>query len=77
MAALLVFRHNRPGWQRLRAIDFAYPLIPGAYILFGCCMMAYGLVITPGPSLTALATVVLGIVVYRFRFHRAGGPSPL
>ena len=29
VAALFKFRRTRPGWQRLRAVDFAWPLIPG------------------------------------------------
>ena len=28
VASLFVFRRRQPGWQRLRAVDFAYPLIP-------------------------------------------------
>ena len=76
VGSLWVFRRNRPGWQRLRALDFAYPLIPAAYVIFGCCMMAYGIIVTPGPSLTALATVVVGIVVYRFRVGRNRSAAP-
>jgi len=32
---LFVFRRTRPGWQKLRAVDFAFPLIPASYILVG------------------------------------------
>jgi APA family basic amino acid/polyamine antiporter len=67
VGSLWVFRRNRPGWQRLRAVDFAYPLIPAAYVVFGCCMMVYGVVVQPRASLMALATMVVGILVYRFR----------
>ncbi len=35
VVALIKFRRGRPGWQRLRAVDFGYPLIPVAYILVG------------------------------------------
>src|ERR1039457_335500 len=64
--ALFKFRHSRPGWQRLRAIDFAYPVIPASYVLVGACMMAYGVIQQPKASLTALATVGAGALVYRF-----------
>jgi len=66
VAALFVFRHKRPGWQKLRAIDFAFPLIPASYILVGTGMMVYGVLQQPTASLTALATVGVGALVYRF-----------
>ncbi len=71
VASLYVFRRSRPGWQRLRAVDFAYPLIPAAYILVGTCMMVYGVIWQPKASLTALATVGAGALVYHFRMRRA------
>jgi basic amino acid/polyamine antiporter, APA family len=66
VVALIVFRLKRPGWQKLRAVDFAFPLIPASYILVGTGMMIYGVVQAPRPSLTALATVGVGALVYRF-----------
>jgi basic amino acid/polyamine antiporter, APA family len=65
VAALLKFRARRPGWQRLRAVDFAYPVVPSAYILVGVSMMVYGLVWKPAASLTALGTVAVGALFYR------------
>jgi APA family basic amino acid/polyamine antiporter len=66
VASLFVFR-RRPGWQRLRALEFAWPLIPALYILVGAGMMGYGVIWQPRASLTALATVGIGALVYRFR----------
>jgi basic amino acid/polyamine antiporter, APA family len=66
VASLFVFRRGRPGWQRLRALEFAWPLIPASYILLGICMMVYGVVWQPAASLTALATVGAGALVYHF-----------
>jgi len=66
VAALFVFRYKRPGWQKLRVVDFAFPLIPASYILVGTGMMIYGVVQQPRASLTALATVGAGALVYRF-----------
>jgi APA family basic amino acid/polyamine antiporter len=71
VASLFLFRRRRPGWQRLRVVDFGWPVIPGAYILLGCCMMIYGLISQTKASLAALATVGAGALVYRLRVGRA------
>lgn len=71
VASLFVFRRKRADWQRLRAVDIAWPLIPVSYVLVGSAMMIYGLVSHPAASLTAFATVGLGAVVYRFGIRRA------
>jgi basic amino acid/polyamine antiporter, APA family len=68
--SLLVFRHKRAGWQRLRAVDFAYPLVPLSYVLVGTCMMLYGVVQQPKASLTAFGTVGAGALVYHFGIAR-------
>jgi APA family basic amino acid/polyamine antiporter len=69
VAALFVFRKRRRDWQKLRAVQFAWPLIPASYILVGACMMVYGVIWQPRASLTALATVGIGALVYRFGVH--------
>ncbi len=69
VVALFVFRRRRPDWQRLWAVQIAWPLIPASYILVGVCMMIYGVIWQPGASLTALATVGAGALVYRFGVH--------
>jgi APA family basic amino acid/polyamine antiporter len=66
VTALLVFRRRQPGWQRMRAVDFCYPLVPGSYILVGVSMMIFGVISKPAASLTAFATVGAGALVYRF-----------
>ena len=66
VASLFVYRRGRPGWQRLRALQFAWPLIPASYILLGICMMVYGVIWQPAASLPALATVGAGALVYHF-----------
>ena len=53
--------------QRLRAVDFTYPLIPALYILVGATMMIYGVIWQPKASLLALATVGAGALVYHFK----------
>ena len=75
VASIFVFRRRRAGWQRLRALEFAWPLIPASYILVGTCMMVYGVIWQPRASLTALATVGAGALVYRFGVHDPEGLS--
>ncbi|HXA50695.1 MAG TPA: APC family permease, partial [Candidatus Acidoferrum sp.] len=66
VASVFYFRRRRAGWQRLRALDFAWPLIPASYILVGTCMMVYGVISQTKASLSALATVGVGAAVYRY-----------
>jgi len=71
VASLFVFRRKRPGWQRLRAVDFAWPLIPSAYILVAAAMMIFGIIQHPVASLTAFATVGAGALIYHFGLRGA------
>jgi APA family basic amino acid/polyamine antiporter len=71
VASLFVFR-RQSGWRRLRAVNFAWPLIPASYIFVGSCMMVYGVIWQPKASLTALATVATGALVYRWRVKASG-----
>jgi APA family basic amino acid/polyamine antiporter len=66
VASLFVFR-RRPGWQKLRAVSFAYPLIPALYLLVGTAMIVYGVIWQPQASLLALATIGAGAALYHFR----------
>jgi len=68
-ASLFRFRRTR-GWQRTAPVSFAYPLIPGAYILVGVGMMVYGVIWQPRASLTAAATIAAGAAVYHFSFAK-------
>jgi APA family basic amino acid/polyamine antiporter len=69
VASLFVFR-RRADWQRLRPVSFCFPLIPVAYIFVGTCMMVYGVVSQPKPSLMAALTIALGAAVYHFGIRR-------
>ena len=73
VGSVFIFRRSRPGWQRLRALDFAWPLIPALYILVGAIMMLYGIFTHPIASLSALSTVGAGALAYHFRRER---PNP-
>jgi basic amino acid/polyamine antiporter, APA family len=69
VASLFIFR-RRPGWQTMHAVSFAFPLIPLAYILVGICMIGYGIIWQPRPSLMAALTIGLGAAVYHFGLRR-------
>jgi len=72
VASVFVFRRRQPGWQRLRAVDFAFPLIPASYILVGAAMMVFGVILHPQASLTAFGTVGAGALVYRLGVRTRG-----
>jgi APA family basic amino acid/polyamine antiporter len=72
VASLFIFRRTH-GWQRLGSVSFAFPMIPGAYILTGVGLIVYGIIWQPKASLTATATIALGAAVYHFWF--AGQPE--
>ncbi len=70
VASLFVFR-RRANWQKLRAVNFMYPLIPVAYILVGTLMVGYGIVYKPTVSLASLGTIAAGAVVYHLTRERS------
>jgi APA family basic amino acid/polyamine antiporter len=68
VASLFIFR-RRPGWQRLRVVSFAWPLLPALFILVGAVTIAYGVTLEWRVSLAAIATITAGALVYHFRFR--------
>jgi APA family basic amino acid/polyamine antiporter len=74
VASLLIFR-RRPGWQKLRVVSFAYPLIPVAFLMVGLWMTIQGIQLKPLVSLATVVTIVTGALVYHIRLRtreRAG-----
>jgi basic amino acid/polyamine antiporter, APA family len=71
VGSIFVFR-RRPNWQKLRAVNFLYPLIPTAYILVGICMIGYGIIFQPTVSLAALGTIAVGAAVYHLTRGKNG-----
>lgn len=63
----LFFLRRRPGWQRLKVVDFAYPLIPAIFVLTGLWMTYQGLTKEPKISFAGLATIATGALFYHFR----------
>jgi basic amino acid/polyamine antiporter, APA family len=72
VASLFVFRRRHTDWQRLKVVSFAWPLVPLVFILMSLWMTVYGIVLKPRISAIAIATVVLGAVVYHFRIRSRG-----
>ena len=64
VASIFIFR-KKPGWQRLPAMNFGFPMILVAYIAIGLCMMIYGILWQPMPSIMAALTIFAGALVHR------------
>ncbi|MBM3810208.1 MAG: amino acid permease [Acidimicrobiia bacterium] len=74
VASLLIFR-KRPGWQKLKIVSFAYPLIPAIFLMVGTWMTLFGFTLRPMISTLAILTVATGALVYRFRLRPSGGQA--
>jgi len=76
VASLLIFR-RRAGWQKLRVVSFAYPLIPVAFLVVGLWMTIQGIQLKPLVSLATVVTIVTGALVYhiRLRSHDRAGST--
>ena len=70
VASLFVFR-RRPGWHKIRAVSFLYPLVPVFFILIGFWMTIFGFTFNPRVSVVALIMIVSGAIVYRARVPKA------
>ena len=64
VGSVFIFR-RRTGWQRMGALNFAWPSIPVAYVVIGITTIGYGFVFAPWASGASLATIVVGAGIYR------------
>ena len=64
VASLFIFR-KRSGWRKLPVVSFAWPLLPGFFLVCGSWIAVVGLWKEPLVSTTAFATVALGAIVYK------------
>ena len=67
VVSIFVFRHRNPNWQKLRVVSFAWPLVPGFFVVTGVWMAIYGITLQTRVSLIALLTILVGAVVYHLR----------
>jgi APA family basic amino acid/polyamine antiporter len=71
VASVLIFR-RRPGWRKLKAVSFLYPLIPVFFIAVGIWITYFALKEKPVIFFAAVLTVATGALVYRWRVARVG-----
>jgi APA family basic amino acid/polyamine antiporter len=77
VASIFIFR-RRAGWQKLRVVSFAYPLIPVVFVLIGSWMTYQGLrgafagdnYAQRWTIIAAVATVGAGALVYHLRIGK-------
>jgi len=78
--ASLFWLRQRPDWQKLPAVSFAFPLVPLLFVVPGVWLVIAGLRFAPAISAAAAATLVSGALVYRYRIVpklKQGGDRPL
>lgn len=73
--SLLLFRRDAK-WRKLRAISFAYPLIPVLFISIGLWMTAVGILQQPLISFIAICTMASGAILYH-ALHVKSQAQPL
>jgi len=72
LATTGIFRlRGRPGWKRLAAISWAYPLVPVVFVGASIWMLGYTLFLRPTESLLGLLTMASGALLYRWKFRKA------
>ena len=74
--SMFLFRRQRPGWQKLRVVSFAYPLFPLLFIAVGTWMTYQGIVLKPYIALATGVTLGTGALVYHLRLRSRAPDSP-
>lgn len=69
VASLFVFR-RRPEWQRLKVVNFVWPLVPSVFLLIGLWTTIIGFWLRPAISAAAVLTVATGALIYHLRVKR-------
>ncbi len=69
VASIFVFR-RRPNWQRLPVVSFAFPLVPGFFLIVSAWMYYVGITNQPVVTLATGLTVGLGALIYHFRIRQ-------
>jgi basic amino acid/polyamine antiporter, APA family len=71
----LVRLRNRPGFQKLRVMNWCYPLIPILFIGVSLWMLVWTFVLRPRESTLGLLTILCGAIFYFWRM-RGSATSP-
>lgn len=69
VTSLLLFR-RRAGWIKLRAVSFAYPLLPLAYLAISIWILSYTLLSRGWEALFSLLTLLVGGLIYHWHRQR-------
>lgn len=71
LATTGIFRlRRRPDWNRLPAVSWSFPLVPLAFIAASFWMLIYTMALRPREAGLGLLTVIVGGLVYRWKFRR-------
>lgn len=74
LATAGIFRLRcRPGWKRLRAVSWGYPLVPALFVGASAWMLSYTLFLRRTEALLGLLTMASGALLYRLAFRKAAG----
>lgn len=65
VASLFKFR-KQPGWQKIRVVSFAWPLLPLIFFIVGAVATVVGATLQPRIALAAVLTIVSGAAVYHY-----------
>ena len=63
---------TRPGWKRLGAANWAYPVVPALFVGASVWMLCYTMVLRPKESGLGLLTMAAGMLAYHWFFRRRG-----
>jgi APA family basic amino acid/polyamine antiporter len=66
----LVRVRRHPGWKKLAAVSWGYPLVPALFIIASAWMLCYTAVLRPKESALGLLTILLGAGLYFWKFRR-------
>lgn len=61
----------RPGWKKLGAVNWGYPLAPALFISASLWMLFYTASMRPKESALGLLTMILGGVFYAWKFRKS------
>ncbi|MBL8173340.1 MAG: amino acid permease [Bryobacterales bacterium] len=69
VGSIFVFR-RRPNWRKLPVVSFAFPLVPGFFLIVSAWMYYVGITNQPVVTLATGLTVGLGALIYHFRIRQ-------
>ncbi len=77
LATAGIFRlRRRPGWKRLPAVSWGYPLVPALFVGASAWMLTYTLFLRRTEALLGLLTIASGALLYRVAFRKGKSAQP-